>query len=520
MKKRLQRAIPLVLIVLLASVTLLTPALAVTEEEVEGHIAVVGKEAATGNLFLWFLCAVAFLKASQKIDSFMSALGISVGHTGGSMLAEAMIVARGAGAVKDFNAGGHFSSHGSRAGGSGGGGSPSSPGGGTGGGVFSGGLAGMVGRWAANSAARSVTQPGGGGNPGAAPGSAPSGVPGSAPPGPSAASAAGGGGAPVGVPGPGAAARTKVQGQECGAAVSGSQAGGVEDEEMEQIWRQIEHAHGIGTEVDAEDMPTSVGGPDESAQGQTAAPSDLVSGDADGVAEGRSLGRRVFDRSLAQGGAFATRVIGSIALGSAGRMGTMTGPTAAAALASYMGGAVASPACGNAVPSGGHSGAAPTGTPVSGGESVSGGMSEAVISGGGVPTDSIPGGGDFASGDTGAVVSTPIANGTGAPETSAPGITSAPTYDQVEIGGGRITGVEYSQEMPEGAKFAMYSSTHYAEPEEEFSTLTAKDGSKWYKQYAQETVQRKPYQTEDGEIKYHEKLVKKLPKTPHRKDRA
>ena len=37
---------------------------AVTEAEVEA----VGKSIATGNVFIWFLCAIAFLKISQKIS--------------------------------------------------------------------------------------------------------------------------------------------------------------------------------------------------------------------------------------------------------------------------------------------------------------------------------------------------------------------------------------------------------------------------------------------------------------------
>lgn len=53
---------------------------AVTESDVEA----VGKETAAGNVFIWFLCAIAFLKISQKIDSFLSSLGINVGHTGGT----------------------------------------------------------------------------------------------------------------------------------------------------------------------------------------------------------------------------------------------------------------------------------------------------------------------------------------------------------------------------------------------------------------------------------------------------
>lgn len=60
----------------------------------QSQVSASGKEGVAGNLFIWFLCAVAFLKISQKIDSFMQGLGINVGHTGGSMLAEAMLAAR------------------------------------------------------------------------------------------------------------------------------------------------------------------------------------------------------------------------------------------------------------------------------------------------------------------------------------------------------------------------------------------------------------------------------------------
>ena len=43
-----------------------------TEAEVEQAVANQGKGAVTGNIFIWFLCAIAFLKVSQKIDSFMA----------------------------------------------------------------------------------------------------------------------------------------------------------------------------------------------------------------------------------------------------------------------------------------------------------------------------------------------------------------------------------------------------------------------------------------------------------------
>lgn len=56
------------------------PAFALTESDVQSQVSASGKEGVAGNLFVWFLCAVAFLKISQKIDSFMQGLGINVGH--------------------------------------------------------------------------------------------------------------------------------------------------------------------------------------------------------------------------------------------------------------------------------------------------------------------------------------------------------------------------------------------------------------------------------------------------------
>ena len=76
------------------------PVFALTESDVQSQVSASGKEGVAGNLFVWFLCAVAFLKISQKIDSFMQGLGINVGHTGGSMLAEAMLAARSIAAAR------------------------------------------------------------------------------------------------------------------------------------------------------------------------------------------------------------------------------------------------------------------------------------------------------------------------------------------------------------------------------------------------------------------------------------
>ena len=134
------------LLVILLVCTLCQPAVALTEEEVQAQIDAEGKEAVTGNVFIWFLCAIAFLKVSQKIDSFMSSLGINVGNTGGSMLSELMLAARSASGLK---------------GGGGGGKAPSATGTAkdAGAGFLSGGLAGVVGRKVVSSAVKAVTTP-------------------------------------------------------------------------------------------------------------------------------------------------------------------------------------------------------------------------------------------------------------------------------------------------------------------------------------------------------------------------
>jgi len=41
-------------------------ALAVSESEVQAQVDANGREAVAGNVFIWFLCAVAFLKISEN----------------------------------------------------------------------------------------------------------------------------------------------------------------------------------------------------------------------------------------------------------------------------------------------------------------------------------------------------------------------------------------------------------------------------------------------------------------------
>ena len=93
------------------------------------------------------------------------------------------------------------------------------------------------------------------------------------------------------------------------------------------------------------------------------------------------------------------------------------------------------------------------------------------------------------------------------------------SYSNIEIGGGRITGTEYSPEHPEGISFGMYHTGQYTAPDGEHQKVFSADGVQWYKQYAVDTVIKKPFTAPDGEIDYHKEIVKKMPDPPKRKDR-
>ena len=131
-----------------------TSAFAISESDVESAVSASGKEAVSGNVLVWFLCTIAFLKVSQKIDSFLSSLGLNVGHTGGSMLSEAMIAMRAINTATSAvgSALGSRSHHGSApASGKSGSGSAAAAG------FFSGGLVGMASRKIASDAVRTAT---------------------------------------------------------------------------------------------------------------------------------------------------------------------------------------------------------------------------------------------------------------------------------------------------------------------------------------------------------------------------
>lgn len=306
-KRRILYIILLVIcMVLLSSLPVFASEL--TEADVEQAVASQGKEAVTGNVFIWFLCAIAFLKVSQKIDSFMASLGVNVGNTGGNMMAELLIAGRSLTGAMHLKGGGN-----------GGGGyrKSGSPGDAAVGGSFlSGGLAGSVGRQTERSAVNNVT----------------------------------------------------------------------------------------------------------------------------GYTEHSSIGSAMYHSSLNKGGDFANSVISNVAQGTYGQVGSIKGEEAEKAFVSYMG------------------------------------MKESQ--------------------------DTPL-----------------PVYTNMEIGGGRMTGTETTEESG-SREFAMYHADQYLAPTPgTYDTVQSVDGITWYKQYAQPSVNKTPYETEDGKIAYHESIVQKLPQAPQRKER-
>lgn len=406
-----------VLVTLLLTITMLsTTAFAIDESQVESAIAASSREEVAGNIFIWFLCAVAFLKISQKIDSFMSSLGINVGRTGGSMLGELMIAGRAIGAAVKAT-------------------------GGAVGSIFN----------RNHSSNNSTTN------------------------------------------------------QAAGQGFNGA-------------------GHGLI-------------GVAQRAAGNAAASS--ATGRGSGL--GSFVGGAMFGSSLKSGGKFASDVVGAVATGNIASMGSITGKQASEALTSYLGyGAVTQTNAGtpvtNAEPSGPVADGSIPGnvvTPISEPE-----VSDEGNYGGGIVTpqantiptaegasqvaeDVITPDGGVAAG----AVSASAAVNRSIPQSSTPGSGTSvpgqpPTFRNVEIGGGRITGYETPAGGGAERQFAMYNAEQYMEPTGSYETVQTTDGQNWYKQYAEPTVQKTPYNDESGKIKYDEKIVDQMPQIPKRKDRV
>lgn len=364
--------------VLLLLTALSAPASAITESEVEAQVSSSGRETVAGNVLIWFLCAVSFLKVSQKIDSFMASLGVNVGHTGGSMLAEAMIAVRSV-TMLAGGAGKTLGSMGRRAGAASG-----TPGASGSTWAFKGGLAGIASRKVSRDAVKTAT--------------------------------------------------TRTQAASSHTATAAYSASATQSERVadrQSITRQ-QSASQVNTSRQASTQRQS--------DSKTAAFSSVVSR-VSSIRQA-SLGGAMFTRSLLSGGKFANEVISKVASGDLRSTGSIKGDLATQALLSYTG---------------------------------------------------ITALGDQAG--------------------------QTPYYKDVEIGGGRITGTELTEEYPKGIAFAMYHAGQFSKPDGHFQPVHTADGQLWYKQYAEPSVHKTPFRAPDGDVDYHKEIVKKLPDPPKRKER-
>ena len=371
---------------------LAVPAFAITESDVEAQVSSMGREAVTGNVLIWFLCAVAFLKVSQKIDSFMATMGVNVGRTGGSMLAEAMVAFRGvsmaAGAVGHVFGGAH---HGPSSSGGGTASGTSDPGGS--GWFLKGGLAGAMSRKITSDAVKTAT-----------------------------------------------ATKTDTHAATASTAAQRT-ATASHTATAAQVSSTVQKGSSVhratATQATSWTGTRSTGFTQWGAKAASAGASSPIAALRHG-----GIGGALFTSSLQSGGRFANDVIGKVARGDIRSTGAISGDMAAQAMMSYTG---------------------------------------------------ITALGDSA--------------------------TEKVAYSGVEMGGGHITGTEVTPEHPEGIAFGMYHVDQYAPPEGDFSKVHTADGAQWYKQYAADTVVKKPFTAPDGEVDYTKEIVKRLPNPPKRKDR-
>ena len=542
------------LLILTLVVVMSTSAFAISESDVESAVSASGKEAVSGNVLVWFLCAIAFLKVSQKIDSFLSSLGLNVGHTGGSMLSEAMIAMRAINTATSAvgSALGGRSRHGS-APASG----KSSSGSAAAAGFFSGGLVGMASRKIASDAVRTAT-----------------------------------------------AEKNIVQPQQAEATVSrthassdthsGSQSASeqqrqntsqldqnqqtvssravnseqreksqqalhesqhsmdasqihqdtqtaqeqqfhaalhTEDQQASHLAFQSESSEFVGSVVQSDEFEASS---EEARTEQSQVMQSALQQEQIGVTQHEQAQHTQQDTRAAtfgqvesqswQHSAQSDKQFFSVRNGLSKT--TIAERTVQAQerpgrfLHSRTPSAASTSAPANEAPAGRSASipSAPTQFHSFGGTL----FAKSLYQGGAFANDVI---GTVAKGDyrtTGSITGETATRslmsymGFTALGEHAPNI---PRYQDVEIGGGRITGREFTPEHPGGIDFCMYHADQYAQPKGDYSKVYSADDAAWYKQYAADTVERKPYQAEDGKIAYHEKIVQKLPNPPQRKDR-
>ena len=520
MKKRILSLLPFVL--MMVSI-LCVPAFALTEAEVEAQVAASSKEAVTGNVLIWFLCAVAFLKVSQKIDSLLGTLGVNVGRTGGSLMAEAMIAARGVTMIA--KAGGHAVGSAGRQGGS----SSNAASAGTTGGFFKGGLIGMGGRHITNSAVKTATSQT------SAVHTAQNQTVSSAMHTASSARSEGIHTASS-VRSSGSHTANVVQGGGFSTTASGTvhtdssfQSGGVNTDTSGVI--QTENSVQTATIQSDSSVFSGQDSTSSEAFSDSSVFADNMAQQEGVIITGHESQSSVFSDSNSQN----------------------PGPSGPSAPSGPGGAPSASPEGVPSAPSGGSSQVSQSATSSQtvyadgGGERVHTQSSATETAhtqsnthtvrqtsiGGAVFARSLASGGKFANDVIGTVAQGEIrSTGSITGDLAAQSLSSymghtalgagapnIPRYTDVEIGGGRITGTEYKPGSKEGLAFGMYHAGQYTAPEGPHQKVFSADGAMWFKQYAQDAVERKPYKAPDGTVAYDEKIVKKLPNAPKRKDR-
>ena len=232
------------------------------------------------------------------------------------------------------------------------------------------------------------------------------------------------------------------------------------------------------------------------------------------VGLGSVVGGAMFGSSLNNGGKFATDVVGAVATGNISRVGSITGAKAAQALTSYLGyGATA-----------GNGTGAPSSKLAMNADSIPSAAGESFTSPGtDIPVSRDIGGDDVITAEGGATAAaTAYADEveSSVQDQQAPIPQQPPTFRDVEIGGGRITGYETPADGGAERQFAMYNAGQYMTPQSgDYETVQTADGETWYKQYAQPTVEKTPHKEPGGQIKYDERIVDRMPQVPKRKDR-
>lgn len=258
------------------ALTLAVPAFALEESDVEAAVSSSSRETVTGNVLVWFLCAVGFLKVSQKIDSFMASIGVNVGHTGGSMLGEAMVAFKGVSLAAGM-AGkvvGNFADRASSRAGAAASGSS---------GFLQGGLAGVVSRKITNDAVRTATQ-----------------------------------------------TTQKASSATMSAAHQATERTVNAERQAASVVHQAKQTR---SESASQKSQMGVTHQQVASSTQTASVSSLRRESLHSV----GLGGRIFTNSMLEGGRFANDVIGMVAAGDLHSTGSITGEFASQALSSYMG---------------------------------------------------------------------------------------------------------------------------------------------------------------------------------------